>query len=212
MPKKDDTTAHDDLVNDEEIDAKNQHEKKDNDTSHDWSSKEEDVKKDDNTDWLSLEQLKTKLVEQEEITKRAQSDYFRMKMEFDQYVSRADAAKNWYEVDGLMKALEKTLPFVNQLKTTLENIPEDIQGHAWVGWVQLLYTKMITDLELLWVKPIEVAIWTDPDYTIHIPIWMEEVEDEAMKNKISKEVEWGFVYSKWDIQKVVIPAKVMVGN
>ena len=61
-------------------------------------------------------------------------------------------------MDGLMKALEKTLPFVNQLKTTLANVPEDIQGHAWVEGVQLLYTKMLADVELLGVKPIIVAI------------------------------------------------------
>ena len=42
---------------------------------------------------LTVEQLSKKLSEQEEITKRAQSDYFRMKLEFDEYVKRSDAAK-----------------------------------------------------------------------------------------------------------------------
>jgi len=37
---------------------------------------------------LTVEQLSKKLSEQEEITKRAQSDYFRMKLEFDEYVKR----------------------------------------------------------------------------------------------------------------------------
>gem|GEM_PF-2837177 len=73
-----------------------------------------------------LESVKKQLTEQEEITRRAQSDYLRMKLEFDEYVKRSDAAKLGFEIDGLMKALEKVLPFVNQLKTTLENLPEDI--------------------------------------------------------------------------------------
>jgi hypothetical protein len=41
---------------------------------------------------------------------------------------------------------------------------------------------------------------------------MEETDDEALKNKVIKEVEGGFVYEKWDVKKVVIPAKVMVGS
>jgi len=47
-------------------------------------------------------------------------------MEFDEYVRRADEVKSGYEVDGLIKALEKVLPFVNQLKVTLDNTPEEI--------------------------------------------------------------------------------------
>jgi len=159
-----------------------------------------------------LESVKKQLTEQEEITRRAQSDYLRMKLEFDEYVKRSDAAKLGFEIDGLMKALEKVLPFVNQLKTTLENLPEDISWHAWVEWVQLLYTKMLADIALLWVTPIDVVIGSDPDYTVHIPIGMEETDDEALKNKIVKEVEGGFVYEKWEAKRVVMPAKVVVGS
>lgn len=156
--------------------------------------------------------LKKQLTEQEEITRRAQSDYLRTKLEFDAYVKRADAAKLGFELDGLMKALEKVLPFVNQLKVTLDNIPADLEGNAWVAWVQLLYTKMLGDIALLWVTPIEVALWSDPDYTMHIPIGMEETDDEALKNKVIKEVEGGFIYEKGDSKRVVMPAKVMVGS
>jgi hypothetical protein len=31
---------------------------------------------------------------------------------------------------------------------------------------------------------------------MHIPIGMEETDDEALKNKVIKEVEGGFVYEK----------------
>jgi molecular chaperone GrpE (heat shock protein) len=40
-----------------------------------------------------VEKLKKQLTEQEEITRRAQSDYLRTKMEFDGYVKRTDEAK-----------------------------------------------------------------------------------------------------------------------
>lgn len=157
-----------------------------------------------------VEQLTKKLAEQDEIVKRAQSDYFRTKMEFDEYVTRADVAKLWFELDGLIKALEKVLPFVNQLATMMSNTPEELASNSWVEWVHLLHRKMITDLWLLWVTPIVVEIWTDPDFTIHIPIGVEETDDESLKNKIIKEIEGWFIYEKWDIKKVVMPAKVMV--
>jgi len=160
----------------------------------------------------SVEQIKKQLTEQEEITKRAQSDYLRTKLEFDAYVTRADLAKKWFELDGLMKALEKVLPFVNQLKTTLDNLPEDLTGNAWAEWVALLYTKMLAELAVLWVSPIEIEIGSDPDYTLHIPIGMEETDDEKLKNKIIKVVEWWFVYKKDEVMRVVMPAKVMVGQ
>jgi molecular chaperone GrpE (heat shock protein) len=79
---------------------------------------------------VDVKLLQKKLTEQEEITRRAQSDYLRTKLEFDEYVKRSDAAKLGFELDGLMKALGKVLPFVNQLKTTLDNLPEDLNGHA----------------------------------------------------------------------------------
>ena len=166
----------------------------------------------DETVNAEVEAVKKQLTEQEEITRRAQSDYLRTKLEFDAYVKRSDAARLWFEIDGLMKALEKVLPFVNQLKTTLDNLPEDISWHAWVEWVQLLYTKMLADIALLWVKPIEVTLWTDPDYTVHIPIGVEETDDESLKNKVVKEVEGGFVYEKGEVNRVVMPAKVVVGS
>jgi hypothetical protein len=39
------------------------------------------------------------------------------------------------------------------------------------------------------VTPIDVAIGSDPDYTIHIPIGVEETDDASLKNKVIKEVE-----------------------
>ncbi len=176
-------------------------------------SKNDDKKNNDSIEKENVQrilELEKQISEQEEITKRAQSDYLRTKMEFDEYVKRSDMAKIWFELDWLMKALEKVLPFVNQLKTTLDNLPEDLVGNPWSAWVWLLYTKMLADIALLWVSPIKVALGSDPDYTLHIPIGMEDVEDESMKNKVVKEVEWWFVYEKWELKKVIMPAKVMV--
>ena len=158
-----------------------------------------------------ISQLTKKLTDQEEITKKAQSDYVRQRLEFDEYMTRAEAQKKTSEVDGLIKACTKILPVVNQLKQMSDTVPEDLTWNSRVEWVQLMYKKSLADIELLGVTPIACEVWADVDYTSHMPIGMEEVEDEALKNKIIKEIEPWYMYKKWDIQKVVVPAKVMVG-
>ncbi len=159
-----------------------------------------------------IDELEKSLAEKEEVTKRAQSDYFRTKMEFDEYVKRSEQAKKNIEIDWLISALEKVLPFVHQLKQTIDATPEVLEGDAWATWVSLVYDKVIADLWYLWVSEISVDIGSDPDYTLHIPIWMEETADESLKNKIVKIVEPWFVYKKNDIEKVISPAKVVVGS
>ena len=66
---------------------------KDEEVIHDTEKQEQD----DNKTGTSIDpqeqkiaSLEKKLAEQEEITKRAQSDYFRLKMDMDGYIKRAD--------------------------------------------------------------------------------------------------------------------------
>lgn len=49
-----------------------------------------------------IETLQKKLTEQEEITKRAQSDYFRYKLDMDAYMARAEEAKQTAKIDALV--------------------------------------------------------------------------------------------------------------
>jgi len=162
--------------------------------------------------WQEVTTLTKKLADQEEITKRAQSDYFRLKQEFDGYVSRSAQNQKAAEIDALTKALNKLLPFVNSIQQSLALTPEDIQWHTRVEGIQLIYTKMMKDLELLGVTKISAEVWWDVDFNVHAPIGMEPTEDENMKNKILKIVQEGYIYEKWETKKVVIPASVVVGG
>ena len=105
-----------------------------------------------------ITKLEKELTDQQEITKRAQSDLVRQKLDFDAYTSRAEEAKKTSEVDGLLKVAGKILPFVNQLKTTVDMTPTELSENAWVQGVQLIYTKAINDMEQIGIKPIEVVL------------------------------------------------------
>ena len=79
-----------------------------------------------------IEKLEQELADQKEITQKAQSDYFRYKMDMDAYMTRAEEAKKESRVDAVIAVGAKMLPFVTQLKQSLAHIPEALQDDAWV--------------------------------------------------------------------------------
>ena len=60
-----------------------------------------------------IAQLTQKLQEAEEITKRAQSDYLRIKLDFDSYIQRNQQAQVTAKIDALCEVARKILPSVN---------------------------------------------------------------------------------------------------
>jgi molecular chaperone GrpE (heat shock protein) len=56
------------------------------------------------------EETKKKLEESELITKRAQSDYFRQKMEFDGLVARREEEKKTEKLDAIISLTQKIIP------------------------------------------------------------------------------------------------------
>jgi len=59
----------------------------------------------------------------------------------------------------------------------------------------MVYHKFLKTLEHLHIASID-AIGLVPDSFLHEPVSVEPVEDEAMKGKIIREFERGFVYKK----------------
>lgn len=59
----------------------------------------------------------------------------------------------------------------------------------------MIYAKFLKTLEHLHIKAID-SLGLVPDSFLHEPVSIEPVEDDAMKGKIIKEFERGFVYQK----------------
>ncbi len=128
--------------------------------------------------------LEKQLAEQEEITKRAQSDYFRLKLDMDAYMKRAEDAKTQAKTDALVSMGAKLLPFITQLEQSLEHIPEEWSSHARIAGIQLIHQKANNDLASIAVVRIPADIGQDPDLTLHMPINMQDTDDDALKGKI----------------------------
>lgn len=158
-----------------------------------------------------IKDLESKLADAEAITKKAQSDYIHMKFDFDSYMRRNEEQAKTAKVDTLVDVVKKFTPFIDGLRQSLANIPEEHADDVLVQWVQMVYNKFISSLEMMGIKKIE-SIWQTPDIELHEAVSALPVTDETQKGKIIQEFEQGFVYDKWDIRKVVNPAKVVIGQ
>lgn len=156
--------------------------------------------------------LTKQLADKEEIAKRAQSDYIRLKMDMDGYVSRTEAAQKEMKIEWLLSIAKKILPNVFQLKLMTDSCPTELAENSRAQWVKLLYGKLTKELEMLNIFPIDSAIGSEPNLTYHAPIGNEPVEDPKLTWKIVKELQQWYVYRSNGDEKVILPATVIIGG
>lgn len=142
-----------------------------------------------------VKELENKLSETEQITKKAQSDYIHMKFDFDSYMRRNEEQAKTSKVDTLVDVVKKFTPFIDGLRQSLSNIPEEQHDDVLVQGVQMIYNKFISSLEMMGIKKIE-SIGQTPDIELHEAVSALPVTDETQKGKIIQEFEQGFVYEK----------------
>ena len=142
-----------------------------------------------------IKELENKLSETEQITKKAQSDYIHMKFDFDSYMRRNEEQAKTSKVDTLVDVVKKFTPFIDGLRQSLSNIPEEQHDDVLVQGVQMVYNKFISSLEMMGIKKIE-SIGQTPDIELHEAVSAMPVTDESQKGKIIQEFEQGFVYEK----------------
>jgi len=177
------------------------------------SKLEEAKKTQDDKRYQELEnkiaQLEAEKKELEEIAKRSQYEYINLKMDFDRYQRQIKESSQNMEIDSLLSVVKKFLPFIEDLRKSLENITDEHKEDPLTKWVQMVYNKFLKTLEHLHIKPI-LSLGLIPDSFLHEPVSMEPTEDEKLKGKIIKEFERGFVYDKGGDRRVIIASKVIV--
>lgn len=158
-----------------------------------------------------VEKLQKDIQEQTEIATRAQRDYVNLKLDFDRYQRQTTEKEQDLELMSLLSSVKKFLPFVEDLRKSLANIPEEKKSDPLAHWVQLVYNNFLKTLEWINVYQIE-AIWLVPDATLHEPVSAVPATNDKEKWKIVQEFERGFVYRKSDKQIVLKTSKVIVAQ
>jgi molecular chaperone GrpE (heat shock protein) len=71
---------------------------------------------------IKLEQEKKEF---EEIAKRSQYEYINLKTDFDRYQRQIKESSHAMEVESLLSVVKKFLPFLEDLRKSLENITDE---------------------------------------------------------------------------------------
>ncbi len=124
--------------------------------------------------------------------------------EFTNYRKRIERDREQWRQDAVGSAVKRYLPVVDDLERALKNIPDSLNGVAWVGGVELIYQKMLAALEADGVAPFGVAGEVfDPN--LHEAI-AQAPSDEYASGHIVEVLQKGYKIG----EKVLRPALVRV--
>jgi len=111
----------------------------------------------------------------------------------------------------LLETIKKFLPFVENLRKSLDNLQDDAKKNPLAQGLQLMYNKFLSTLASFHIKPIE-AIGLSPDNLLHEAVSLIPCDNKKMRGKIMQEFERGFIYQKNNEQKVITTSKVVIGQ
>lgn len=178
----------------------------------------EEVKSDKNNEEMienlqaEIKKLQAQLTEKDEIVKNAQLAYLRAKNDMEMIQRQSAMKAESMHQDLLIKIVKKLLPFVEDLRKSLENLSDEDKNSAMWEWVQMVYNRFIKALGDFNVFPIP-SLHETPDTMVHEPIWMQPTDNKKLKWKIIQVFEQGFYYQKENWDKVTIfPSKVIIGQ
>ena len=176
----------------------------------------EDVKSEkDNEDMIAqlqaeIKKLQTQLTEKDEIVKNAQLAYLRAKNDMEMIQRQSAMKAESMHQDLLVKIVKKLLPFVEDLRKSIETLSDEDKNSAMWKWVQMVHDRFIKALADFSVFPIP-SLHETPDTLLHEPIWIQPTDDKKLKWKIIQVFEQGFYYQKENWDKVTIfPSKVVI--
>lgn len=191
--------------------------------NNDWDIKDleemlEEVKHDkDNEEMVEklqaeIKKLQAQLAEKDEIVKNAQLAYLRAKNDMEMIQRQSAMKAESMHQDLLVKIVKKLLPFVEDLRKSLENLSDEQKDSDMWKWVQMVYDKFLKALEEFGVYPIP-SLHETPDTLLHEPIGMQPTQDKKLKWKIIQVFEQWFYYQKenWD-KFTIFPSKVVIGK
>lgn len=173
------------------------------------TQKEEQISSSPSKDNNELLKFKTLVAEKEEIAKKAQIDYINLKSDFDFLLRQTKLKEENLEQEIVMKTVKKLLPFVEDLRKSLETLSSEQKQEPLGQGVQMVYEKFIRTLADFAIFPIE-SMGVEPDSRFHEPVWTQPATTKSEKGKIIKVFEQGFYFKKGEDKLTIIPSKVII--
>ena len=159
-----------------------------------------------------INKLQAQLAEKDEIVKNAQIAYLHAKNDMEMIQRQSAMKAESMHQDLLIKIVKKLVPFVEDLRKSLETLSDEQKESSMWKWVQMVYDRFIKALEEFSIYPIP-SIHETPDTLLHEPIWVQPTDDKKLKWKIIQVFEQWFYYKKDNWDKITIfPSKVIIGQ
>ena len=175
----------------------------------------DNVKSNDDEDTIKtllneITKLQSQLAEKDEIVKNAQLAYLHAKNDMEMIQRQSAMKAESMHQDLLIKIVKKLVPFVEDLRKSLETLSDEQKESSMWKWVQMVYNRFIKALEEFSIYPIP-SLNETPDTLLHEPIWVQPTEDKKLKWKIIQVFEQWFYYKKDNWDKITIfPSKVII--
>jgi len=190
--------------------------KKDNDLKDKLENLKKEKKEEKNNKEIeklqkTISKLETEKKEIQDTCTRAQHDYINLRSDMNVIQRRTEEKEKTMKLDILIETTKKFLPFVEELRKSIENIADENKKTPLAKWVELTYNKFIKTLETMNIFPIE-SIWKKPNTLLHEPVSMQTTDNKKLKWKIIQEFERWFLYKKWDKQIIITTSKVIIGQ
>ncbi len=126
--------------------------------------------------------------------------------DFSNYKRRVERDQVQMQQNATANAVRRYLDVLDDLERALKNRPQDGEGSAWAGGIELIRRKLFAALEADGVKPMSAdGQFFDPN--LHEAITQEDSPDHE-SGQIIEVVQPGFVMG----ERVIRPAKVRVAR
>lgn len=156
------------------------------------------------------DQVHQELVEQIETLRReAQSNlegWQRSRAEFTNYRKRTEREMRESFERASLNTLTKILPIVDDFERALNNVPEDLEDHPWLGGITLVmkkFEKLLEEYDVQTLDPVGEAF----DPRLHEAVGMDD-SDEYESGTVTATLQKGYISG----ERVLRPALVRVAS
>ena len=111
-----------------------------------------------------------------------------------------------YASQNLAEKLIPSFEMFSMVVESVDHLPNEVQAYA--QGFNMVYRQMVQALESEGVNEIKVKIGDEFNHNIHSAMEIQEVEDEALNNKITKIVRKGYMIH----DRLIKPVTVVVGK
>ena len=134
-----------------------------------------------------------KIAEYEEKILKLTDQMQRLMAEFDNYRKRTEKEKSSMFDNGVMKAVERVLPVVDNFERGISSVPEEDRDDQFYKGMDQIYKQLVKVLSDLGVEPME-TVDKPFDLNQHNAVLQVSSEEEEKSGMVAQELQKGYTY------------------